>query len=56
MYHHHSLLSTTSDLGFLDWGQKTAGACTDAVLPMKFTMALAVATEILKNDFDAVHM
>lgn len=28
----------------------------DAALPMQFGMATAMATEILKNDFDALHM
>lgn len=35
---------------------KMTSACTDSALPMKFTMALAIATEVLKNDFDTVHI
>ncbi|CAN0269878.1 unnamed protein product [Ascophyllum nodosum] len=44
-----------SQLGRL-FPHKITSACTDAILPMKFTMALAMATEILKSDFDTVHI
>ncbi|CAM9514454.1 unnamed protein product [Sphacelaria rigidula] len=33
-----------------------SAACMDAALPMQFGMATAMATEILKNDFDALHI
>lgn len=36
--------------------QEMTTACTDAANPMQFGMATAMATEILKNDFDSVHM
>lgn len=52
----------TFDLGF-GWRcclapplQDVTAACTDASTPMQFGMATAMATEILKNDFDSMHM
>lgn len=31
-------------------------ACTDATTPMQFGMATAMATEVLKHEFDTMHM
>lgn len=39
------------------WGeQEMTAACTDATTPMQFGMATAMATEVLKHDFDTMHM
>lgn len=43
-------------LVLLDGEQSMTAACTDAALPMQFGMATAMATEVLKNDFDTLHM
>lgn len=36
--------------------QEMTAACTDATTPMQFGMATAMATEVLKHDFDTMHM
>lgn len=43
--------------GVIVWvEQQMTTACTDSMSPMQFSMATAMATEILKNDFDTMHM
>ncbi|CAM9630201.1 unnamed protein product [Laminaria digitata] len=38
------------------YADDVVAACTDASTPMQFGMATAMATEILKNDFDSMHI